>query len=289
MTRKLCFYFIMLSLICSLAMAKPKKKEKKSDAKKTAAVQVIPVDAELAGKEISENIDYLQSNGINSVSMKHYNYYDEISFEEGKLLVMWTYNTFYADKSFLDNSLYTSYLPHQDVSNIVKYFWMNNGSHYEEPVSGKWFSVQGKAEAVSISTNTPQKVKTYDDLSFGITGEGRSVLVITFLGKNFALNFDVNVIPIKAGFGNGVSKTDDIIKEYGLPDSKKTYSFSWPDSGLWDGIWYNPEAGSPIFGEHWRYAKYPDIVFDIIPTNGYIRAVSTFRDSEFYLRVKKEN
>ena len=60
----------------------------------------IPIDYKLQGKEIIYNLDYLTSKGITLTSLENYNYFDEIDFNEGKLLVIWTYNTFYVDQSF---------------------------------------------------------------------------------------------------------------------------------------------------------------------------------------------
>ena len=177
---------------------------------------------------------------------------------------------------------------HQEVQKIVKFFWMNGNSNYELPISEKWFSVLGKTESINIDSNTPTKMKTYDDLSFRISEEGISVLVIYFLDKNISLDFDVRVIPIDLGLGKKIYTTDDIIQEYGLPDERVPYAFSWPERKLFDGIWYSPKAGTPVFGEHWRYLKYPDLVFDIIPTNGYIRAMTTYRDKNFYIKSKRQ-
>lgn len=246
----------------------------------------IKIDVALSGKEILENIDYLKSQGLSAQSIfDSYNYFQEVPYENGTLLIVWAYNDFFVGKDFLR----WKHLDIAGVSYLVKYYWKDTNGVYQEPTANKWFSVAGKATAVTLSTNTPKKMTTHNDTSFGINDEGISSLVVSFLGKNMSLDFNVFVIPITPGFGGKseqVSKTDDIITLYGLPDSKTPYAIAWPNEKIVNGFIYFPKPGLPESGEHWRFRKYPDLVFDIIPTNGYIKGITTYRDKELYSKWK---
>ena len=69
-----------------------------------------------------------------------------------------------------------------------------------------------------------------------------------------------------------------------MPDSIETYSFSWPDQKTMNGIYYSPEVNKPVWGEHWRFKKFPDLVIDI---SGKVNNFATDRNIKFY-RISTE-
>lgn len=279
--KKQLFLFFFLTTLCSCVSTgnNHKAEESTSGISETENIPEIVPDIILKGKDISGDMDYLESQGVSFLSLMFYNYYEEVSYENGTLLIIWTYNNIYAANNFLE----WRWLDHPEVSKIVRFFWRNNNESYTEPVSGKWFSVNGNPEMISIATNTPQKMDTYNDLSFRIKDEGISTLIVTFQEKKIALNFNLIIIPITTGFKDNASKTDDIIRKYGLPDDIKPFSIEWPDKGIISGFYYKPDVGRAISGEHWRFKDYPDLVFDVL-SNGYIRGITTNRDKNFYKR-----
>jgi len=121
--------------------------------------------------------------------------------------------------------------------------------------------------------NIPQKVEFVSDnekvLSIKkseITGE----TIYTFISPGLA-NITVSIsdrqtkIPIQV-HGLPLHKNmtgEEIIKEIGIPDRKKSVYIRWYEPETVDNIFYYPKSGNPIIREHWFYNKYPELVLSL--------------------------
>jgi len=74
-------------------------------------------------------------------------------------------------------------------------------------------------------------------------------------------------------YANGIY--DEKLYKNGLKSEGKTYV---------NGIYYDPKISAPVWGEHWRYKRYPDLVIDI-SGGGKIQNFITDRDYKFYSEV----
>jgi hypothetical protein len=231
----------------------------------------------LNGLDISSNRSFFTADAaIKSIPDSGYNYYQEVSYTEGTLLVVWAYNTLYSQKSTerYGNPVET---PSYDVSSFVTFFWKpRNANGYEAPVMKKWFKVNGTPTMLTPSNLTPDNTSgPYNDLSVGFKNFGASTLVFSFLGKSIKLN--VNIVDSQIAKTDNVDK---IIAAWGFPDSAKKVTVIYPNAEIVDGILYNPNAGSLVNVEHWRYKRYPDLVISIRQNNLAIFGIATSREKQ---------
>jgi hypothetical protein len=246
----------------------------------------INVDLVLDGLEIYENSDFFNKEGIRPNS--YYNYYQEVLYDEGSLLVLWTLNEFYVSED-IRTDWRTNEI--EGTRQFIKVFWKEKNGKYVEPTNHKWFSIGGNATSIEWVSSNEDKAKIYSDTSTGIYKEGSFSIILTFLEKKMAINFNVLVLPVrlKEIYRSGIKRTtsDEIISMWGLPDNRKKVSVSWPNQAIIDGIFYDPNAGSPETREHWRFKKYPDFIVSVIPHNGYITNFYCSRDKALYKNWKQ--
>jgi len=256
-------------------------------------VDLIPIDLTLKGTDIFEYVQTHKNDFAKEFlsDTKGYYYAEEVNYEEGSLLIVWAYNNLY----FPERSRKYSSGAIGDIVGLgyfVRFFWKNNGSVYEKPLNNKWFLVNNTPSEVTLKTNTPDKIRTHDDTSFGFLGDGEASLVIIFLNKNIGLNIKIEIVPFKSLLDfpfNEVTKADDLIRMWGFPDDKKVISVSWPKVEIIDGMLFGPKAGETMSREHWRYKKYPDLVLQFALNNGTLLGATTTRNPDLYYEWNRHN
>jgi len=90
-----------------------------------------------------------------------------------------------------------------------------------------------------------------------IHGVGSAIITLTLAGQSLELPLKVTKLPVYT-----CMPTDDIIKLFGLPDTKTFDIVVWPDHKYIDGLLYEPSASEQKSqAEHWFYNKFPKVVF----------------------------
>jgi len=74
-----------------------------------------------------------------------YDYYKEIEFENGTLLLFWRFNSEYVNETFFDG---VKILVEANSKPNLKFYWRNKNEDYQKPVNYKYFNVDGKAESL---------------------------------------------------------------------------------------------------------------------------------------------
>jgi hypothetical protein len=148
-----------------------------------------------------------------------------------------------------------------------------NGSAYQKP-SGHFYSIAGKPAEIKVTSSNDEIA--IDDDSFGYNFEfkqvGDSGFDVMIDGR--LVHFPLKIV--KSPVGEGAS-ADDVIKDVGLPSQKEQHSVSWPDSGLWDNILYDPGPEAPALPEHWRFDRYPNLVVAV--EGGRVIGISSYDKS----------
>lgn len=237
-------------------------------------------------KSIYDDLDILKLQGISISDIAIFNYYQEVAFENGTLILAWKFNTEYVSDSFFKGM--SAYLSEMRPS--ISLFWKNSDEKYQKAIDKKYFKVSNKTESANIQYLKMEKQSISDNVD-GIKEKVVISEIIQFQGKTILITLDCLILPFKTHEKvnwNKATSSEQVIALFGLPDKIETYSFKWPDKKSKNGLYYNPEINHPVSGEHWRYAKYPDLVIDI--SEGHkIRRFGTFRDFNFYNQVITSN
>jgi len=231
-------------------------------------------------KNIYENLEYLRSMGINDFSL--FNCFKEIEYPEGTLLIMWKYEKEYVSSNFS-----------KDIKKFISearpalrlYFKNKNETKYTKAVDQKYFKVGDKTEKASVYYYKTEEYSIENEVPF--TNAILSYEIVEFLNKKNCITLPCYIVPFKTIKNENWDKatsSDEIIELFGMPDSIEKYSFSWPDQKTMNGIYYSPEVNKPVWGEHWRFKKFPDLVIDI---SGKVNNFATDRNIKFY-RISTE-
>lgn len=228
-------------------------------------------------KSTFDNYEYLRNQGIIEASL--FNYYAEISFDEGTLIVFWKYQQEYISDNYFKNIKYID----DSRPGFRLYFKNNNESKYVEAIDKNYFKVRGKTEKAEVYNLKAEKLNIENDDSV-FKEYVKQYQVISFLNKTICITISLYVVPFNT-YKNGdyikATTSDSIIEMFGLPDLIETYFFKWPDEKLKNGLYYSPDVYHSESGEHWRYKKYPDLVIDI-SSGKRVRDFSTNRNQKFY-------
>lgn len=210
-----------------------------------------------------------------------YDYYQEIEYDNGTLLVLFWHKIDYVSAGFWDN---INRIENWSPSIIL--FWRNIGEDYQSAIEKKYFLVNGKTEMAEMNylkaerndiNNNPQGFKEIIKITE----------IVTFLGKSYIIETENYVVPFTSEnlFSKEIATTsDEIINLFGLPDSREFYSVKWPDDKYMNGFYYNPDINHSLNGEHWRYKLYPDLVIDI--SSGRVKNFRANRNNVLYLKWK---
>ena len=237
-------------------------------------------------KSVYNDLNILEAQGISMSDISLFNYYQEVTFENGTLIIAWKFNTEYVSDSFFKGM--REYLSEMRPS--IRLFWKNSNEKYQKAIDKKYFKVGSKTETTTIQYLKMEKQDIFDNAE-GIKEKVVMSEIIQFQGKTILVTLDCLVLPFKTLEKVNWSKatsSDQLIELFGLPDKIETYSFQWPDKKSKNGLYYSPEINQPVSGEHWRFAKYPDLVIDI-SEGKKIRQFVTDRDLTYYNQVITSN
>jgi hypothetical protein len=263
------YHFAIILLLCLIACgSQPSSQESSSNKRGTN------FDIMLQGNDLIKIINKERGFPFTN-ELILYNYAQEIEYNEGTLLIIWPFNKIYNGRTF-EKYIETIGVDLSIWNNILtRFYWKNKGGNYEEPTAKKYFKINGETHEIVIGTTTPRTVSISSDTSVGIKQKGVTTFILTFMNKTIGLDIEILFI-------DNFENTDQLIKAFGLPDDIQKVEISWPEEKFIDGFFYKPRAGSPDVREHWRYKKYPDIVFTIMPVNGLVRGMSNFRNQTLY-------
>nr|DAX76402.1 MAG TPA: Lysis protein [Bacteriophage sp.] len=229
-------------------------------------------------KDVYSNFEYLSAQGISDIAI--FNYYQEINYENGTLIAFWKFQDEYVSDSFFRGIKYID-----ESRPAIRLYWKDKGAQYQPAIEKKYFKVNERTEIATVKYLKAERIKIEDDSPF----KEKIVLTefINFQRKNIGLQVNCYVTPFKTlekYDWNRATSSDELIEMFGLPDKKDAYSFKWPDKKVKNGIYYDPKISAPVWGEHWRYKRYPDLVIDI-SGGGKIQNFITDRDYKFYSEV----
>lgn len=231
-------------------------------------------------KLTEENYEYLKNLGI--IESFLFNYFTEIDFEEGTLLIFWKYQQEYISNGFFKNIKYIS-----DSRPGLRLYFKNSGdTKYTRAINKNYFKVEERTEKAEVFNLKAVKRSIQNDNIFKECVD--IYQIVSFLNKNICIILSCYIFPFKTWKEDGYNKavtSDNIIEIFGLPDLVESYYFKWPDKETKNGIYYSPDVKYSESGEHWRYNKYPDLVIDI-SSGKKVRTFGTDRNQDFYKKVK---
>lgn len=235
-------------------------------------------------KKSFENIDYL--NSVDVYDYYFFNCFTEIEYPEGTLLIMWKYEKEYVSSNFVKS---VKKFISEARPALRLYFKNTNETKYTKAVDQKYFKVGDKTEKASVYYYKTEECNVENEAPF--IKYIQTYEIVEFLGKKNCINLPCYIVPFKTlkyESWDKATSSDEIIELFGMPDSIEKYSFSWPDRKSKNGIYYTPEINKPVWGEHWRFKKYPDLVIDI-SAGKKVNDFATDRNIKFYQASKEKN
>lgn len=234
-------------------------------------------------KPVKDNYENFLGLGIVGVG---YNYYTEISFDEGTLLILRKYQREYVNGNFF-NSLKKLDFISKNKPGFTVYFKNKDEKKYSKAIDGCYFRVGDKTEKVEFFYLKAEKRTIADDDVFKECVD--LYIMVTFLGKTICIINPCYLLPFKTAKDDydKAATTDDIIKLFGLPDLVDSYYFKWPDEKTKNGIYYSPDIDRSAMGEHWFFKKYPDLVLDI--SGKKVKNFTTFVNDYFSETNRRRN
>lgn len=171
----------------------------------------------------------------------------------------------------------TVYLPAKgtkDYCGFVNHAFRDRHGQVQREKAG-FYEVDGLPSEIRVSSETEELVEL--DICLTFKEAGNAYLRVEFAGDAFLIPLKIVRLEINEG-----DDAADVIRAFGLPDEEKEISVSWPDVETHDNITYStstPEVRAAVFATHWRYKKYPHLVFSIVGNR--IHKISSYRKESF--------
>lgn len=126
------------------------------------------------------------------------------------------------------------------------------------PVDLRFFKVSGVPEKITFTSDNPKVLAVRENGGVLALGPGKAIITITLAGADARIPILVEALPVGVPI-----TTDELIKALGLPDHQEQVLFLWPDNGFVDGIFYATRPDHNATASHWRYKRFPNVVFVI--------------------------
>jgi len=228
------------------AAEEAKQFEVDNTARKIEAASNIGSESERRAEAIKRDADFDRLFNASRSPMK-------IDVKGSKLTVAYPFQKLYVAKSKFQ---FGNNPPIYVGGSFASYFEYNVDD--ESPVDLRFFKISGKPEMITFASDRPDVLKVSESGGIVALSPGKVIITVTLAGVITRIPILIEALPVDLP-----TTTDELVRVLGLPDKQKDVLFVWPDTGFVDGIFYNTTPAHDAIASHWRYNRYPDVVFVI--------------------------
>jgi hypothetical protein len=140
------------------------------------------------------------------------------------------------------------------------------GSH--QSLTGGYIKVGGQATKIAVASSNSSVLEIEQDerpagtgYTFHFKADGTTHIQVK-IGQDSIVLIPIEVVALKVSAGDSIQ---ELIDEYGLPETKETVFASWPESKTQDDIFYKPSARQgTIAAQHWKMKDLAPCVVSIV-------------------------